>query len=88
MALLSRHDIITALERLGQLAAANGYTLHLVVVGGAAMVLGYNARSSTTILTRCSYHRRKRASSVLGPPSLRVSMVGPTTGLMIPPKAT
>jgi hypothetical protein len=47
MALLTRQDIINALERLGQLAAADGYTLHLLVVGGAAMVLGYNARQST-----------------------------------------
>src|SRR4051794_30591857 len=47
MALLTRQDIIAALERLGQLAATDGYTLHLVVVGGAAMVLGYNARQST-----------------------------------------
>jgi hypothetical protein len=47
MALLTRQDIIGALERLGQLAAADGYTLHLMVVGGAAMVLGYNARQST-----------------------------------------
>lgn len=47
MALLARQDIIGALERLGQLAAADGYTLHLMVVGGAAMVLGYNARQST-----------------------------------------
>ena len=47
MALLTRQDIINALERLGQLAAADGCTLHLLVVGGAAMVLGYNARQST-----------------------------------------
>ena len=47
MALLTREDIITALERLGQLAAADGYMLHLVIVGGAAMVLGYDARPST-----------------------------------------
>jgi hypothetical protein len=47
MALLTRQDIIAALERLGQLAAADGYTLRLVVVGGAAMVLGYDARLST-----------------------------------------
>jgi hypothetical protein len=47
MALLTRQDIITALERLGQLAAADGNTLRLVIVGGAAMVLGYNAREST-----------------------------------------
>ena len=47
MALLTRQEIITALERLGQLATADGYTLHLMVVGGAAMVLRYNARQST-----------------------------------------
>src|SRR5262245_5107082 len=47
MALLTRQEIIIALERLGQLALAQGYTLQLVVVGGAAMVLGYNARPST-----------------------------------------
>lgn len=47
MALLSRQEIIAALERLGQLALAEGSTLQLVVVGGAAMVLGYNARQAT-----------------------------------------
>jgi len=47
MGLLSRHEILSALERLGQLALDDGYTLQLVVVGGAAMVLGYNARPST-----------------------------------------
>jgi len=47
MALLTRQDIVTALERLGQLAAADGYTLRLVIIGGAAMVLGYDARQST-----------------------------------------
>jgi hypothetical protein len=47
MALLSRQDIIGALTRLGQLAAADGCTLRLVLVGGAAMVLGYDAREST-----------------------------------------
>ena len=47
MALLNQQDIITAFARLGQLAAADGLTLHLIVVGGAAMVLGYRAREST-----------------------------------------
>ncbi|MFP4439638.1 MAG: DUF6036 family nucleotidyltransferase [Chloroflexaceae bacterium] len=47
MAILTRQDMISALERLGQLAVADGYTLQLIVVGGAAMVLGYNARLST-----------------------------------------
>lgn len=47
MALLTRDDITMALARLGELAASEGYTLQLVVVGGAAMVLGYNARLAT-----------------------------------------
>lgn len=36
-----------ALTRLGALAAAEGHTLTLIVVGGAAMVLNYQARLST-----------------------------------------
>lgn len=47
MALLSRQEIVAAFARLGQLAAAQGYTLRLVLLGGAAMVLGYDARQST-----------------------------------------
>lgn len=47
MALLSQHDIHQALTRLGQLAAADGHHVVLVVVGGAAMVLGYQARLAT-----------------------------------------
>lgn len=47
MALLSRRDIIAAFERLGELAKAEGHTLRVVVLGGAAMVLGYNARQAT-----------------------------------------
>jgi hypothetical protein len=47
MAFLTRQDIISALDRLGQLAAADGQTVRLLVVGGAAMVLGYEARDST-----------------------------------------
>ncbi len=47
MALLNRQDIIAAFTRLGQLASADGSTLRLVLVGGAAMVLGYDARQST-----------------------------------------
>lgn len=47
MALLNELDIISALKRLGELASAQDYTLHLIVVGGAAMVLGYQARQAT-----------------------------------------
>lgn len=47
MALLSRTDIEAALSRMGELAYERGLSLELLVVGGAAMVLGYNARAST-----------------------------------------
>lgn len=47
MATLTRQEIIQALEKLGDLAAAQGQSIELVVVGGTAMVLLYNARSST-----------------------------------------
>lgn len=44
---LDRAMMTQALTRLGSLAQAEGHTLTLVVVGGAAMVLHYNARIST-----------------------------------------
>src|SRR5262245_49897637 len=47
MALLDRQEIVSALERMGELAQGEGHFLQLVVVGGAAMVLGYDARRST-----------------------------------------
>lgn len=47
MATLSRHEIIEALARLGQLAEARGARIELALVGGALMVLVYEAREST-----------------------------------------
>ena len=47
MALLSRHDIENALRRLGELALQQGETIELLAVGGAAMVLAYDARLAT-----------------------------------------
>jgi hypothetical protein len=47
MATLSRHDIVGALERLGQLAAEQGLSVELTLMGGAVMVLAYQARLST-----------------------------------------
>jgi predicted nucleotidyltransferase len=47
VALLAKEDIIAALTRLGELAANEGETLQLVLVGGAVMALAYNARLST-----------------------------------------
>jgi len=40
-------DIQSGLTRLGELAHADGQQIHLVVLGGAAMVLGYRTREST-----------------------------------------
>lgn len=47
MALLTREEIVEALERLGELAQAQGQHIELVAVGGAVMVLAYNARQAT-----------------------------------------
>lgn len=47
MTLLTRHEIERALRRLGEVAASEGHQLEVLLVGGAAMVLGYDARSST-----------------------------------------
>ena len=47
MARLGRHELTTALLRLGELALARGESIDLVVVGGVAMMLGFDAREST-----------------------------------------
>jgi len=47
MSLINELQIRTALKRLGELATDNGETIELVVVGGAAMVLAYQARLAT-----------------------------------------
>jgi len=47
MAALTKREIIEALERLGQLAEARSETIELVLVGGALMVLSYEARQTT-----------------------------------------
>ncbi|CAN5841364.1 hypothetical protein BH10CHL1_BH10CHL1_13850 [soil metagenome] len=47
MALLTKEEITNALQRLGALAQQQGQEIELLVVGGAAMVLAYNARLAT-----------------------------------------
>jgi hypothetical protein len=47
MTTLERDEIVDALRRLGELALGEGQSVRIVVVGGAAMVLGYSARRST-----------------------------------------
>lgn len=47
MALLSEQEIANALTRLGQMAQEQGRQIELLAVGGAAMVLAYNARPAT-----------------------------------------
>lgn len=47
MSTLSREQIENALTQLGQLALAEQSTIELLVMGGAAMVLAYQAREST-----------------------------------------
>jgi predicted nucleotidyltransferase len=47
MATFSREEIQDGLKRLGELAQAQGLYIRLTLVGGAVMVLGYQARQST-----------------------------------------
>lgn len=47
MATFSREEIQDGLKRLGELAQAQGLHIRLTLVGGAVMVLGYQARQST-----------------------------------------
>lgn len=47
MAIITRQEITEALERLGQLAAAQGEKFELMLIGGALMVLAYGTRQST-----------------------------------------
>lgn len=47
MATLSKADIKMALTRLGELAVSQGTPIRLLMVGGGAMVLAFDAREST-----------------------------------------
>ena len=47
MATFSSEEITDGLKRLGELALAQGLRIRLTLVGGAVMVLGYQARLST-----------------------------------------
>ncbi len=47
MGTFTRHEIEEGLKRLGELAQAKGLHIQLTLVGGAVMVLRFNARVST-----------------------------------------
>lgn len=47
MATFSKSEIQNGLKRLGELAEQRGFSIRLMLVGGAAMVLGFDARQST-----------------------------------------
>ena len=47
MATLGREDILAALTRIGQLALERHTAVELLMVGGALMVIRYNAREAT-----------------------------------------
>lgn len=47
MGIFTRHEIEEGLKRLGELAQAKGLHIQLTLVGGAVMVLRFNARVST-----------------------------------------
>jgi hypothetical protein len=56
LTLLTRSDIENALRRLGELALQQDETIELLVVGGAAMVLAYDARMSTHDVDAVALH--------------------------------
>jgi len=56
LALLARSDIERALRRLGELALQHGESIELLVVGGAAMVLAYDARLATHDVDAVALH--------------------------------
>lgn len=62
MATFSREEIQGGLKRLGELAQAQGLHVQLTLVGGAVMVLGYQARQST----------RDVDAVILSPPEARL----------------
>ena len=86
MALLTRQEIVAAFARLGQLAAADGYTLRLVLVGGAAMVLGYDARQSTQDVDALFLAPPDASVVRAWEPSSHKKTAGPKIGPMIPLK--
>jgi hypothetical protein len=47
MALLSKTELIEALEHMGALAAHEGEKIELLLLGGSVMVLAFDARQST-----------------------------------------
>jgi len=47
MAIITKQDILAALQRLGEMAAAQGDQIELVLIGGAVMVLLFGERDST-----------------------------------------
>lgn len=47
MATISKDDLVNAFSRLGELAMAEGEQIELLLIGGAAMVVAFNARPST-----------------------------------------
>ena len=44
---LNKQEVIAALKRLGELAAAQGHVLNLLLVGGGIMVLVFGTREAT-----------------------------------------
>lgn len=47
MATLKKAELVSALARLGELAVGAGVNIDLLLLGGGAMVLGFNARAAT-----------------------------------------
>jgi predicted nucleotidyltransferase len=62
MSLINQSEIRSALLRLGELAAHEGQQVELIIIGGAAMALQYNARSATKDVDVVVYKPEERST--------------------------
>lgn len=87
MGLFTKQDVIGALTRLGELAAARGESIDLVLVGGGVMVLEFEARVSTRDLDVVILPPSEPSSVRASRQSYRKSVLGQMIGSMMPQRA-
>jgi len=80
MATFTRNEIEEGLKRLGDLAQAKGFHVQLTLVGGAVMVLQFNAAHQQKILMQSSFTRVKRGWFGNWQDKLRTNSSGQKTG--------
>ena len=80
MATFSREEIQYGLKRLGELAQASGFQIHLTLVGGAVMVLAIRRANLRGMWTRLSFFQKKRGLSACRQSRLLKNASGPMIG--------